>query len=90
MTVERTLMTRYWRFCEVTFKNKYIKDLEAIKQEKCNDKKEYLSKIQGLLESYEREILIYCRRLLKDIPVPKGKSILVKKELYRKKKENKK
>lgn len=84
ITVENTLMNRYWRFCENLFKTKFLRELEYIKQSKNNE--EYISKINAQLELYKHEIFLYAKNLLKDIPIPKGKSILVKKEIYKIKK----
>lgn len=87
---ETTLMNRYWRFCENLFKSKFIKEIENLNQSEYDDKKAYLTEIRNRLESYRKEVYLYARKLLDDIPIPKGKSILVKKELYKKKKESKK
>lgn len=84
ITVEDTLMNRYWRYCENLFKNLFIRDLDSVKKSDYDMPEEYMEALKNIIEKYEKEVFGYANQLIRCIPIPKGKTIVVKKELVKK------
>lgn len=98
LTAETILMNRYWRYCEYIFKEleadncekekektqkSFIQRLEELNPNALTDE-EYLAALKNILDEYRNMVWQYANQLIQSFPVPKGKTLAVKKMLYRK------
>lgn len=81
VTVRNTTMNRYWRYCENLFKNFFIPDIDSIKKSAYCNQEEYMEALRNIVDKYIDDASGYANRLIYSIPIPKGKSIAVRKAL---------
>ena len=98
LTAETVLMNRYWRYCEYIFKKResdryekeeekaqksFIQRLEELNPNELTDE-EYQLALETILNEYESMAREYANQLIRNFPIPTGKTLAVKKMLYRK------
>lgn len=81
VTVRNTTMNRYWRYCENLFKNFFIPDIDGIKKSAYCSQEEYMEALKSIVDKYADDASGYANKLIYSIPIPKGKSIAVRKAL---------
>lgn len=98
LTIETILMNRYWKYCEYIFKERkadkyekkdgkdqksFIQELEELSPNELTDN-EYQLALETILNEYESMARKYANQLIRNFPIPTGKTLAVKKMLYKK------